>query len=127
MRIWGHFFDIPLLHMYKILMTICIFFVIFNEKLETLHEPLIFNFVSLVFHILQMIDIVQYRLAIANAGARQEAALRRKKVPGRNRKEQVWCLLLAMLLVIGGIELNPGPTDKGMKMEERLEVYIYAC
>lgn len=60
-------------------------------------------------------------MRIANAGARQESILARRRLPGRSRKEKMfWTgLLIAMLLVIGGVERNPGPSpSKNLSEEE---------
>ena len=59
-----------------------------------------------------MISLEAYRCSIANADIRQFKILARK-LNGRFHCIGVrWCLVIAVLLIIGCVEANPGPGNE---------------
>ena len=73
---------------------------------------------------INMISVEQWRISIAGASTRQWKAVSKKLVPGRQRHDHVWCLLIAILLVIGCVEVNPGPGADCNQVVYRLIVKI---
>jgi len=56
-----------------------------------------------------MISIEQWRAAIGNSCATLWSIVSRQSVADVEHDGQRWCLVLAILLMIGCVEVNPGP------------------
>ena len=56
-----------------------------------------------------MISLDAYRCSIANADLRQFKIVARKKMCGYHCIGVRWSLLIVVLLIIGCVEVNPGP------------------
>lgn len=61
------------------------------------------------FFQITMISVEQWRAAIGGSCLLLWTILSKQKVAFPERKGQRWCLLLAVLLMIGCVEVNPGP------------------
>ena len=66
-----------------------------------------------------MISLEAYRCSIANADIRQFKILNRKLIRRFHCIGVRWCLVIAVLLIIGCVEANPGPGNEPNDVHRR--------
>ena len=76
-----------------------------------------------------MISIEAYQSAIANADIRQSKVLARKSTSRYHCIGVRWCLVIAVLLLIGCVEANPGPGAEqnygyGNRIEQVIKIFV---